>query len=149
MARPCPDCGGPKPPGRGRKYCDDCTKSCSDHRAYERGCPPCQKAWLDATGKRTVYRERYADDQSRKKRMKTYGLTGEQLDEVLKPGKCATCDATENLKIDHCHTTGKVRGLLCSDCNLALGMVRDSVETLERLAEYLEISQANDIKESD
>lgn len=148
MAMPCQECGGPKPSGRGRKYCDGCTKSCADHSAYTYGCAPCQKAWLDATGKRQVYRERYADEQSRKKRMKTYGLTGDQLDAVLAPGKCWTCDSAESLVIDHDHATGVVRGLLCNDCNLALGKIKDSIDTLERMVQYLKISQHNDIKEA-
>ncbi|UVD39733.1 endonuclease VII [Streptomyces phage RosePharie] len=147
MARPCHECGGPKPAGRGRKYCNDCTKSCADHAGYTYGCAACQKSWLDATGKRKVYRERYADDQSRKKKMKAYGLTEEQLDAVLEPGKCYTCDSTEDLVIDHDHATGVVRGLLCNSCNVALGHVKDSIETLQRMIEYLEISQRNDIKE--
>lgn len=40
--------------------------------------------------------------------------------------------------IDHCHTTDKVRGILCYHCNLVLGQARDNAETLKRLAAYLE-----------
>jgi hypothetical protein len=39
--------------------------------------------------------------------------------------------------VDHDHATGQVRGMLCSNCNQALGNVRDSVQVLERLAGYL------------
>ena len=60
-------------------------------------------------------------------------------------GKCAGClakmDGGQNTHIDHCHASGKFRGLLCSSCNLALGKVFDSPETLRRLAAYLEASR--------
>jgi hypothetical protein len=39
--------------------------------------------------------------------------------------------------IDHCHETGKIRGLLCHSCNLALGHVQDQIKKLEGLIEYL------------
>ena len=39
--------------------------------------------------------------------------------------------------IDHCHTSGKVRGILCRDCNAALGLVKDDVAILKQLIEYL------------
>lgn len=40
-------------------------------------------------------------------------------------------------KVDHCHTTGKVRGLLCNNCNTALGLVDDKIEVLKRMIKYL------------
>ena len=42
------------------------------------------------------------------------------------------------LVVDHCHTTGKVRGLLCHNCNRALGLLKDSRLALENALEYLE-----------
>ena len=42
--------------------------------------------------------------------------------------------------IDHCHTTNKIRGLLCHQCNLALGHVADDIKKLEGLIEYLQNS---------
>ncbi|WQZ00171.1 recombination endonuclease VI [Vibrio phage vB_ValC_WD615] len=39
--------------------------------------------------------------------------------------------------LDHCHNTGKVRGILCMRCNVVLGQVEDNVEILEKLGEYL------------
>ncbi len=57
-------------------------------------------------------------------------------------GCCAICDTHQStlgkaLAVDHCHTTGKVRGLLCSNCNTAIGMLRDSIELLDKAKEYL------------
>jgi hypothetical protein len=58
-------------------------------------------------------------------------------------GKCAICLIPfEKLKsrfvcIDHCHTTGKVRGVLCSNCNVGLGKFKDDKDTLLRAVAYL------------
>jgi hypothetical protein len=56
-------------------------------------------------------------------------------------GKCSICGSFPNgkrLSIDHNHSTGKIRGLLCSHCNLALGLFQDSVTNLSRAIGYLE-----------
>ena len=78
---------------------------------------------------------------------KTYGLTPEQYDELLKRqgGKCAICRArpkSKRLAVDHDHATGEVRGLLCADsergCNHAiLGNIRD-LAMAKRIVSYLE-----------
>jgi Recombination endonuclease VII len=44
---------------------------------------------------------------------------------------------TNNLYVDHDHKTGKVRGLLCSNCNRSLGLVGDNIQTLQSMIEYL------------
>lgn len=53
-------------------------------------------------------------------------------------GKCAICPNGLAYAVDHCHTTGKVRGYLCSHCNLMLGHAQDNPEVLRRAAQYLE-----------
>jgi hypothetical protein len=55
---------------------------------------------------------------------------------------CAICNTHQTEKarlfaVDHSHTTGKIRGLLCINCNTALGHVKDSVSTLEKMISYL------------
>lgn len=68
-----------------------------------------------------------------------YGLTVEQYeameDEI--DGMCPICSVSQRLVVDHCHLTGKVRGLICNRCNRALGMFRDSPGRLERAIEYI------------
>lgn len=44
--------------------------------------------------------------------------------------------------VDHCHSTGKIRGILCDPCNIILGKASDKASTLRRLAQYLDDSQA-------
>lgn len=67
-----------------------------------------------------------------------YGLTHDQHAEMLEAqgGTCAVCPAPAS-HVDHCHTTGKVRGLLCRACNVTLGNMQDDPERLRRAAEYL------------
>ena len=55
-----------------------------------------------------------------KRRAQRYGLTLEQTLEYLK-GSCGICGTKSDLAIDHCHTTGEVRGTLCRTCNGKLG----------------------------
>ncbi len=76
--------------------------------------------------------------------MKRYGMTLADYEALLsKQGsRCAICLSHESenhkgLFVDHDHKTGKVRGLLCSRCNLALGHVKDDTSLLERLIGYI------------
>lgn len=76
-------------------------------------------------------------------RLRKYGITKEQWDELFRAqGECcAGCRSPEpgrkDWATDHCHTTGRVRGILCDGCNLALGHVKDDPDRLEALARYL------------
>lgn len=53
------------------------------------------------------------------------------------PIKCECCGPTHHERIQHCHNTGKVRGLLCSNCNNGMGKLGDSIERLESVINYL------------
>lgn len=68
-----------------------------------------------------------------------YGITPEELEELMdKAGhKCQLCGRKDKLNIDHCHENGHVRGILCGSCNRALGILGDSVESIERVLAYL------------
>lgn len=76
--------------------------------------------------------------------MELYGLTSEEYQSIYEyqGGYCAICKRARGLRrklsVDHCHTTGEVRGLLCSTCNAkVLGHLRDDVNALYRAADYL------------
>ena len=74
-----------------------------------------------------------------------YGISlNEYTDLLEKQGNCcATCGAKEpggrwkSFAVDHDHKTGKVRGMLCKSCNIALGEVDDNVQTLRNMINYL------------
>lgn len=64
----------------------------------------------------------------------------------IQGGKCRICKSHQSelpkkLAVDHCHTTGQVRGLLCSRCNLGIGLFKDSIENLTEAINYLKISK--------
>ena len=69
-----------------------------------------------------------------------YGLSKEQYEAMMSAhnGQCDICkQPSEVLHIDHCHATGKVRGLLCQYCNKGLGLFRDSIDSLLNAIQYL------------
>ncbi len=73
-----------------------------------------------------------------------YGITEEDYERMLEEQDhlCAICrepcSSGRRLAVDHCHLTGKVRGLLCMNCNIALGKLKDSVKIAQSLIRYLE-----------
>ena len=77
-----------------------------------------------------------------------YGLTKEQYEQMIvdQNNQCAICSLDfSNLKrkpdVDHCHKTGKVRALLCWNCNGGLGQYNDDPTLFRKAAEYLEKHQ--------
>jgi len=140
-----------------RKRCRDCRalKPLEEFPLQKGGrlgrhllCKPCRAA---------QERQRYARDRERlleqmrgdpARRVRTrrqtlrrkYGLSLEEYDamRVRQSGCCAICDRRTNaLYIDHDHQTGDVRGLLCSNCNFAIGQLRDDPTRCQAAAEYL------------
>jgi hypothetical protein len=74
-----------------------------------------------------------------------FGITLEQYEEMSERqlGLCAICVRPESiegasLSVDHCHSTGLVRGLLCRTCNSAIGFLGDDPSMLQRAIDYLE-----------
>lgn len=78
------------------------------------------------------------------RKCRKYGLTTEEYRRLITDG-CGICKGTERLCIDHCHTTGKFRGILCHSCNIGLGFVERPNGWLEGAREYLRLTnnQAN------
>lgn len=74
-------------------------------------------------------------------RFKRHGITKNDYDEMVtkQSGKCYICGVGDvKLHIDHNHITGKVRSLLCKECNMALGLLKENIVTLKNMINYLE-----------
>lgn len=74
---------------------------------------------------------------------RTYGITREQYDAMLESqgGGCAICDGPPRKRkmfsVDHDHTTGEVRALLCNPCNAGIGLLDDDPEKVRKALAYL------------
>jgi len=69
-----------------------------------------------------------------------YGLTEAERDEMVasQMGLCVICLKAPAIHVDHCHETGRVRGVLCFNCNSAIGKLGDDPDAVRRAAAYLE-----------
>lgn len=140
------------------RFCKACRADREVSRGKERGaavrrCHKCQAPVPEAAGKpgKTVCgncrAEKSRDRQAyeRKRTLRKYGLTQEQYDRLLvsQGGRCPGCGTDEpgakGWCIDHCHTGGHVRALLCFRCNLVIGQVNEDPATLRALADWLEM----------
>lgn len=109
------------------------------------------KAWRDAnkerakTNRKRHYEENkeHSLDYSRSYTLKRkYNLTQAEYNVMLEKqnGTCAICfsKCTRALAVDHEHSTGRVRGLLCNNCNRGIGHLKENVDTLKCAIDYLE-----------
>ena len=86
-----------------------------------------------------------ARQRQRRSNIGRLGVTPERFDEMLaeQGGRCAICSTTDpgqshgRMSIDHDHSTGAVRALLCHGCNAGLGNFKDDPDALEAAARYL------------
>lgn len=87
------------------------------------------KKWADANKDRT------RDSELRR----LYGITLEDYRIMVsqQEGRCLICKESNELVVDHCHRTGVVRGLLCSQCNRAMGLFQDDPIRLQSAVQYL------------
>ncbi|WP_428950971.1 endonuclease VII domain-containing protein [Streptomyces sp. cg35] len=106
-------------------------------------CADCEKERQDDW--RTKNQERYHRSQRNATLKKKYGITVDDYERMLaeQDGCCAICPSTalEESKffhVDHCHATGRVRGLLCNACNRGLGQFADDPDRLRTAAAYIE-----------
>jgi hypothetical protein len=137
----CKACGESKPLSQYNKL-----HISADGLAYK--CRPCSKAEYKSYRKSKSEEEMHLLDRERNLR-KSFGIGLSDYEAMLEKqkGVCAICKEEEttvrqgrvqSLSVDHCHETGKIRGLLCNSCNRALGKFKDSIEHLMAAASYLE-----------
>ena len=82
-----------------------------------------------------------------RQRVRRIGVSNQDYEAMLirQEGQCAICKSKLNssrytkFAVDHCHKTGKVRGLLCTNCNTAIGLMKDSVIRLQQAIDYLSV----------
>lgn len=126
----------------GCKWCPDCdqvlpNEEFSRNRNTKTGlntyCKPCHNARSRASlgtvgGSRTYHLKR------------RYGITAEDADRMLaeQDGLCDICERRPAVHVDHDHATGKVRGLLCFNCNAGLGHFRDDADVMTLALGYLQ-----------
>ena len=92
------------------------------------------------------YEQNHPDRELNYRLNKKYLISKQQYDHILnnQNGKCAICNRefsdakNRRLCIDHNHLTSKIRGLLCFNCNTALGKVSDDINILKNMIKYLE-----------
>jgi len=98
-------------------------------------------------------RKRARDTRTKEERanqhlLNKYGITAELRDKLADiQGGCGICGTKKpggrfnTWNIDHCHHTGKVRGVLCWDCNVGIGKLKDDAQLLRRAIQWLEQSE--------
>lgn len=128
----------------------DLTKPCITCGAVERykksgACRPCNLKMLAKNrAENPDYDKNWQKNNPERKLMINrkcrYGITEEQYLDLFNKqnGKCAICLVQNVRDIDHCHSSGRIRGLLCNPCNVLLGLAKDNPEVLRLAADYLE-----------
>lgn len=120
-------------------------KLAAKQRAYREAHAEYMRLWRhqNPEAAREVERRRKLTHAYLRRRCEKYGITPEQYLAMAatQRGLCAICkeepSQSEPLCVDHCHTTGAVRGLLCKLCNLALGNFRDDVGRIQAALIYM------------
>ena len=113
---------------------------------YRPHCTKCRRIYENANFHKNKHKRPYNYEYDKNQKLKAaYGIGYAEYKNMLAAQNdcCAICgtDSTGVRKafhVDHCHTTGVVRGLLCGNCNSGIGNLRDDVDLLKRAIIYLE-----------
>jgi hypothetical protein len=126
--------GRPNP----RKSC----KKCRNKKYWEdiKSDPIKHREWLD---NRNKHRNENKDLYKSRWMKSVYGITLNEFNDMIinQNGKCKICQSyffsTKNTHLDHCHSTGVIRGVLCTTCNTGLGMFKDDIGLLSKAILYI------------
>lgn len=138
-AKACNRCGR-------NKALDQFVRRSGTPSGYTGRCKDCNNE-LSRTKYRTAHkawRRRNPDKTKAVKLKYRFGLSLEEYRRMLaaQKGLCKICGGHcrlgRSLAVDHCHTTGKIRGLLCTDCNIGISRLQDRPDLLRAAAAYLE-----------
>ncbi|WP_236239205.1 endonuclease VII domain-containing protein [Streptomyces sp. CC228A] len=120
------------PTPRGCKRCPQCAEV-KPHSEWERN-KSSSDGWASYCRDCRARRNRQSYFQRK------YGITEAELDAMIEAqgGVCVICLSAPPEHVDHCHETGRVRGVLCFSCNAALGQFKDRPDAMRRAADYVE-----------
>ena len=113
----------------------------SDGRAYT--CKVCVREYQKEYNKRPCVRERTIIRSKNNWLQTNYGLTIDDWNNMIQKqnGSCAICktklDKGKSTHVDHNHENGEIRGILCADCNWAIGLFRDDISIIGNAINYL------------
>lgn len=168
----CEDCGSNNlvirygPPGGTKRMCKVCARDSSNKDLMDAdpvygvsSIEPPEPPALDRdeivvkySNKRHLGPITYDDHFKRARYLKAYRLRTkydislEEYDAMMESqgGRCLICkESYDDLVVDHCHTTGAVRGLLCSRCNSGLGFFKDNKDSLANAIDYLNMNPSS------
>ncbi len=129
--KPCARCGQAKPLDQFHRNAG----KASGYESYCKGCKytPAQREAHNARSRAHKFKARY-------------GITVEERDALVaaQGGRCRICQEEKPLHVDHCHGSGKVRGMICHQCNVLLGNAKDRPDILRAAIEYLEAQNADE-----
>lgn len=104
------------------------------------------KKWREKPETKAKVKKYYEENKDKwlSKHLERYNITLEEYNELLykQDNSCAICgehesNLTKKMHVDHCHTTGKVRGLLCHSCNTGIGHLKEDKNIMLKAMEYL------------
>ncbi len=113
-------------------------------QGYKSACRSCS-----LERRRVIYHKTKQPDSQREKNLKkVFGISVSEYESMLKEqgGSCKICGVpaeaeklktTKRLAVDHCHSTGRIRGLLCRKCNTGLGNFNDDINLMTKAINYL------------
>lgn len=128
------------------KDCSLFSKKTASKRGYNSRCKSCHNEysrtkWYPKHQQQQILASnKWKEENKLRVKATQYGLDIKEVEEFLvkADGKCQICEKPSNLCLDHCHTSGKIRGFLCSKCNCALGFFYDDPEVMNKAVKYLD-----------